>query len=646
MRVTRGVPAVLLGLLVLLACPPARADGPMDLTTQITDRVEALDGRRGEVETALNRLRDEQKVKLFVVYVKDFSGAQPADWAHATAQRSGMGRRDLVLAVATGSRRYALSADADFTLSDQQLDRVAAIAVEPALAQNDWAGAAVGAADGLNAELAGQPVPTPAVRPGTADPGSKGSSLWWLLLLVLLVVLVVGIVLVVRRRRRRGSPQDGPGLAELDGQANHLLLKTDDAIRTSNQDVGFAEAQYGAEAVAPFKADLGFAQEQLTAAFRLRQQLDDDVPDTPQDRRRWLEQIVAACTEANRRLDEHAAAFDRLRDLEATAPQVAQDVAATHQALTARLPAVREELVALGGRYAPSALALVTDAPEQAQSRLDFTAQNLAQARAALTAGDSARAALFVQAAQSAADQAQQLLEGVHRRAQDLEAAEKALGEAVRDAEQDLVDARALMADARWQAELGGPVRQAETALAEVTHRDPPGELERLQAGTAGLDQVLAGVRDEQERQQRARAQLDQAAITAHSEIAAAQDFIATNRGAVGSTARTRLSESRRRLDKAVALATTDPAAALAEAEQAAALARQATQLAQQDVGGFGPARQSGGVFGSGSSVSGAVLGGILIDSVLRGGGRSNTPAPGSFGGVQTRGRRGTGGRF
>ncbi|KOG91080.1 hypothetical protein ADK38_05160, partial [Streptomyces varsoviensis] len=88
----------LLALCVLLLAPPARADGPLDLarTGRITDTVGALRERRAEVATALERLRREARVQLFVTYVRDFSGRAGHDWADATADRNGLGPRDLV----------------------------------------------------------------------------------------------------------------------------------------------------------------------------------------------------------------------------------------------------------------------------------------------------------------------------------------------------------------------------------------------------------------------------------------------------------------------------------------------------------------------------------------------------------------------
>ncbi|WP_234285244.1 TPM domain-containing protein, partial [Streptomyces venezuelae] len=158
---TRALLAVLVAAWWLLvpAVHGAHADDPVVLSRdgQITDRVDALGDRRASVVQALDRLYDDRRVQLFVVYVRDFSGRTGQAWADATAERNGLGLDDVLLAVATHDRQYGYTADPASRLTQAQLDDVAQTAIEPALRQNDWAGAAIGAADGYRAVLAGQP---------------------------------------------------------------------------------------------------------------------------------------------------------------------------------------------------------------------------------------------------------------------------------------------------------------------------------------------------------------------------------------------------------------------------------------------------------------------------------------------------------
>ncbi|MCG7526676.1 NAD(P)/FAD-dependent oxidoreductase, partial [Streptomyces sp. OfavH-34-F] len=118
----------------------------------------------------------------------------------------------------------------------------------------------------------------------------------------------------------RTAPRATP-LPELDARAKEALVATDDAVRTSEEELGFATAQFGEEAAAPFAEAVGYAKNQLTDAFRLRQQLDDAFPEDDTARRRMLDEILSRCANANDRLDAVAEDFDRLRELERDAPQ-------------------------------------------------------------------------------------------------------------------------------------------------------------------------------------------------------------------------------------------------------------------------------------------------------------------------------------
>lgn len=678
----------------------ARADDPVVLsrTGQITDTVGALGDRRGAVAQALDQLYDDRRLQLFVVYVRDFSGLSGQSWADATAERNGLGINDLLLAVATHDRQYGYSADPGSRLTQAQLDDVAQTAIEPALRQNDWAGAAIGAANGYGAVLAGQPVPAPTLTPGEPDPRGGADEEASGTDLVLPVVLVGGAAAVAayawtRRRRRKAAagippPRTGQGwgapkepaqvpLEELDGQARQTLVATDDAVRTSQEELGFASAQFGDEAVRQFTEAVTFAQEELTAAFRLRQKLDDAFPEDDATRRSMLDEIIRRCGEADTRLDAEAEDFDRLRALERNAPEALAAVEAAFREQTGRVGTTEAALAAMRERYADSAASPVSSAVEQAKERLVFATTHLDRARQEIDAGDNGAAAVRIRAAEGAVDQAARLGDAVDRRAQELAEAVGRLPTALAETEADLADARGLLqgtADGVSTADLQGRIARAESVVADVRRLveagryDPLDALRRVEEADAVLDEALEGARERESGTRRARALLDQAMLTARSAIGAAADYVTTHRGAVGSEARTRLAEAQRRFEKAGQLeAAEDPQAALAEAQQADALARRAQDLAEQDVRTYGNPNGLGGVTGmggGGGGLGGAVLGGIILGGLFGGGsGRGSGRGgggfggggfgggglgggPGSFGGGGTRGRLGGGGRF
>ncbi|MGW7054939.1 TPM domain-containing protein [Streptomyces sp. NPDC054887] len=680
--------------LALPVTGPAHAEDPIGLSRQgqITDRVGALGARTNAVESALDRLYDTRRVQLFVAYVRDFSGRSPQSWADDTAERNGLGRDDALLAVATHDRQYAYSVDQDSRLTDAELDDVARTAIEPALRQNDWAGAAIGAADGYAAVLAGRPVPVPDITPGPPDPGGgpdDGASGAGDLVLPVVVVGAAGALAAYSyaRRRRRASTrttpartaQDAPEaptpLPDLDARAGRELVAADDAVHTSEEELGFAAAQFGEEAARPFADALAYAKSELAVAFRLRQQLDDAHPEDDATRRRMLEEIIARCAGADRRLDAESESFDRLRDLERNAPRALAATEAAFRELVGRTSTAEAMLTAMRQRYADSAAAPVTGHAARAKDRLAFATTSLTEARQAVDAGDTGKAAVFVRAAEGAVGQAATLVDAVDRRARELAEAAGKLPGALTETETDLADARGLLEAGGATADLHGRIARARAVVDDVQREkqsgryDPIDALRRVEEADAVLDEALAGARERESAGRRARALLDRATLAARSTTGAAADYIATNRGAVGSPARTRLAEAQRHLERSAAAAATDAPEALAEAQRADALGRQAQTLAEQDVREYADGFDSGfpdfggGIAGGsgGGGLSGAVLGGILLGGVL-GGGRTGGfgggmgggfgggggfgRGPGSFGGGGTRGRRGGGGRF
>lgn len=475
----------------------ARADDPITLSRegQVTDTVDALGDRERQTEAALDRLFDAHRVQLFVAYVRDFSGRDAQTWADETANRNGLGQDDVLLAVATHDRRYAYSVDQGSRLTDSQLRDVANTAIEPAS----------GRTTGPEPRSA-QPTATPLCsratrsrhRPsplasripsGSATPG--GSSAGLILPLALVVVAGAVAVFTFARRRRRAVTRTtpaapaaggwGPGagaaaepplpLPDLDARAKEYLVDTDDAVRTSEEELGFATAQFGEEAAAPFAEAVQHARSQLTASFRLRQQLDDAFPEDDATRRRMLDEIISRCGDANGRLDAVSEDFDRLRSLERTAPQAVATAETTFRDLVARVHASDTALGAMRERYAESAAAPAAGDIEQAKDRVVFTTSALNQAREAVDSGDNAKAAVYVRAAEGAIKQVSTLVDAVDRRGGELAEAAAELPGALTETETDLADARGLL-DGTPQgvptADLRGRVARAETVVRDV----------------------------------------------------------------------------------------------------------------------------------------------------------------------------------
>ncbi len=647
----RGALAAAAALIAMLAfgAVPAAAEPPFRVGDEVVDRAGVLGPDAGRVGEATRRLRTDHGIQLFVVYVASFDGADGQRWADATARLSQLGDGDVLFAVAVEDRAYGYSVPGDLSISDADLRDLVVRRVEPQLAAQDWAGAAVAMADGL----------APGARGGGG--GGGGLSIGLLLCGVAVLAGVVLLVVAFRRRRRSGGLAAGPAQVpteELARRAASALVAVDDAVQTSEQELAFAQAQFGDEAVTGFRSELDQAHNELREGFLLRQRLDDAQPEDEQTRRVMLAEIVRFCEAADKRLDAQAEAFDRLRSLERTAPEVLAALAPRVAAIESRLRQEDERLAALRGRFAADAVATMADNLAQARHRLDAARTELGEARAEVDRGRPERAVVSIRSAEDAVGQAEKLFDSNDRTAADLEQAGTRFAAARAEVCQDLDEARALVGSGN-QIDLRPVIARAEAALAaadasmksDTDLPDPLVALRLLDEAEAGLDRALAAARGARGRRERAAALVDRAILAATSAVSAAGDFIETRRGAVGAEARTRLVEARRQLDAAIALSSPDPESAIRHAQYADTLAQQAIQLARADVERWSSPAGMTGYGGGGIDLGSLVLGGILLGGGRGGfgggfGGGGGGWSPGSFGGSGTRARHGGGGRF
>ncbi|MEU5870356.1 TPM domain-containing protein [Glycomyces sp. NPDC047369] len=639
----------------------ARATPPITLSGQITDQVDALGDRTADVQDAIDDLESSTGIGLYVAYIDSFDAYSPQTWADTSAVDSGLGSDDLLLAIATGDRRYTWSVDTAFPLTDTQLNEVASSLIAPQLQDEDWAQAAIAAAVGYKAAAEGDDV---------AGAASGTNVLGIVLCLLAVAAIVIAAVFFMRRRRKGapaaaqgGKPVDQRSTEDLNSEANRLLVETDDAIRTSEQELGFAVAEFGDEATGGFTQTLAGAKAQLSESFRIRQLLDDDEPETEDERRRMLADIIDRLTKANADLDAVAGDFDDLRDLGRRAPEAIR--ALKDRAGRIDLDAARTALAAMGTAYPATAAATVREFPGNAADRLRFAQEQLAAAEAAVAADDGGKAAVLVRAAEEAVGQAEQMTQAVVRRGTELDTAAGQLPGVLAEAEQDAADAERLAGTQGGQA-VAAKAANLKAVIADVKAQtgpvDPLAATGRVEQASLDLEHEVRALQGAVQNAQKARAQLQQMLLSAQSTAAAVEDYVTTNRGAVGPEARTRLNEAKQQLAQARALADTDPVQALALAQRADQLANAAAQLAQQDVQGYlAPSNPNKGANPMGGN-AGAMLGGILLGQILGGGGRGgggfsgggfgggggggHRRGPGSFGGSGTRGRRGGGGRF
>jgi uncharacterized membrane protein YgcG len=609
------VTAALVAMLIVLApAATAHATAPVDLGgAYVLDEADALTAsQQSKVEQAVQDLYSETQTQLFVVFVPSFTDpTDHTEWGRAVMEQNQIDSDGILLSVAVTERNYDVQQTNETAISESDVQNAVDDSLLPRLKQDDWSGAAVAFADGL-----------------TQSQAPVDLTWLWILLLVVVVGLVV-VVLVIRTRNKRrtaaATEAQEASLADLERTAGGALVTIDDELRTAEQEVGFASAQFGPDAAKPFADAVQAAQREVRKAFTIRQQLDDEIPDTPQQRAEWANQIIVICERAHAAIEEQTEAFDQLRSLEDGIEDAAASLAQAVVAAPASVGAAAAALDRVRARYTGRTLATVANNVDQAHQVLAFATERSNAATASIAAGDKGEAVVAVRDAQHALAQVQQLTDGAL-------AAEQSFDEATARAEAMRIDIQGDVAAAR-SLRSGGPdlaaaVTRAETVLRQgLDPKDPVAAVDALTRANTEIDQAIAAARGAEEQRQRATQALDAALRDARNRISQARDYVSLHRGGIGPTARTRLSEAQRAYDDAVELAPSNPGQALNAARAAEQYAAAAMDAANDDLGGWGGGQGGGG--------GGAQLGGLVTGLVLGGllGGRGGSYGGGSFGG-------------
>ncbi len=655
----------------VLVAPAATAEPPFRLPDYVTDNAGALNDKQlSDVQKAVDQLYADRHVRLWVVFVDSFAPKGAVSWAQDTSQVSDFSSEDAILAVATKDRSYAfLVPPAAAGGSSTKVDDIRRDRIEPALRSSDWAGAAVAAATGLAAV-------------GGGSGGGAAASISWVPVLIIGAILLLAIALLIlwsrhRKRKRheaevaaakRVDPTDPAALASvpvdaLDDLSRSIVVDVDNAVRTSSNELELAVEEFGPHQTEPFATAVETARAALTQAFNVRQQLDDAVPETPAERRDLLTRVVVAAARANRELDTQTKAFHQLRDLVINAPDRLDALTQQLVDVTARIDPAQQKLTQLHSEFADSALASVARNVNAAKERLGFADESITRGRelvAKPVAGGQTELVDNVRGAESALQQASSMLDAVDSAASDIRKAVSTLPASITDIQNGINQAAAQLAqgDLTNAAELSAARDAAVKAVAAAQSTgtaDPLGAFTQLTEADAHLDRLLAAVAEEREAAERLGRSYDQALFTAQSRVRSVSDYVDTRRGSVGPEARTRLNEAVRQLEAAQSKKKSNITEAIAHANGASLLASQAQQLANNDVQAAQRVymNRSGGV--GRSSDMGAMIGGIILGNVLRGGmggggfgggggGWTSTSYGGSQGGGG--GMLGGGGRF
>ncbi len=664
-----------LAVALLAIAPAASAESIPKLTGQVTDSSGKLAGHEAEIESALAQVLKDHHVQVFVLYVKNTGDLTSTEFSDQTAQRNSLGGDDALVLVAIDDRTDAIwVSDALPSITSDEIDGAITGSLEPGLQAGDFAGAAIDTAKALG-QANDSPAPQPTTEPVTAfpeppPPGGGGSSegaggvggVFGAFLGIVFLLAGGGLLGWWFMRRRaagalaRKAAADAAALAQ---RANALLIATDERIRDARQEVDFAEAQYGAAEVTGLRAAVAAAQDELKAAFTIRQKLDDEIPEDDATREAMQREIVDRTTRAQETLDKETGRIRELRDLERDAPNTLVELPEKIEAVEDRLPAAEATLDKLKG-YAPSTLKPVAGNLEEARKGLAGARDAVIEGSDAVRDGEMARVAVATRTALEGVTGADALLKAVDQLAATIADAESRVPTEAAAADQDLADAQAALTGRPTSPQLAAQLTAAKTAIddarraAGTTPADPPDALRRATEAHRLATIALAAARESAAATDRLIASARSSVQTATAEIQRAEAFVSVRRRGVGDTARTRLAEAQRFLEQATGLVDSDPAAAVTAAQRAQSLAEDAYRLADDDFndwnqGGPGWGQRTGGSGGAQTAdVLGAILGGVLAGGrgggFGGGGGWGGSPWGGGGGGGRSGGWGGGGG--
>lgn len=428
------------------------------------------------------------------------------------------------------------------------------------------------------------------------------------------------------RRRREADEQQAAADADLARRAQKALVETDERIRSTADEVAFAQAELGDGPTRDIREGLDAVRTHLSEAFHLHQLNHDDVPDTPEEARIRNERIIQLCEWAEDVLDERTEKLKNAIERVRQAPQILDGVHDEAERLRELVPSARASVERLAGRYNTAALHRVEANPDEAEQLLDFAtrAAEVSHRRREEKRTEDALSAL--ETATEALRRARTIIEGVEDFEIEAMRAQSTLADVVADSRSDIVEARS----APQTPEVVAATAALEKALASLPGAgrpsDPFDDLWRVREANAALDAAVAKARERAARPvpsiDHVRHDLDSADRT----IAVAQSLINGHRGFIGADARTRLAEAERlRVDVDPLIRSEDTREeALHLARRVGQLANEALQLAQRDIDrdrgddwGWGGGGYGGGMGGGG--LLGPVAGGLLVGGLLGG---------------------------
>ena len=461
---------------------PAFAEEPEQLKSTVTDTAGVISNEKA-LQDALASARDKTHKSVYIVFVKNFGSKTTDTWAKEAFRKSGLSRSDSLIAVATETNRFSLFAGGSGYSVAELRKALDGSGVYDKWRSGDWAGGAKSVVSNLEENAT--------KKEGADSKGageSKGSGLSGSTAALLIGVPAVGAGaaggVYVWRRRKKGKEleaRNAEDLASLSKRAARQLLETDDGVRGAAAELEFARAEFGVEATKQFAEALAFAQDSMQKAFVVRQALDDDIPETPQQQWEMNQRILALTASAREAITAQEQGFQNLRNLSARVDQHLAELQTRADELDGQRNILMAEIDNLALTYSPAALATLRTYPDQIATLVTSARSSIASGRHNASEGKRNEAVAFARMA------------------------EETLGHAAAKAE-EIKKARGSLDDAFQKvhaalASISSDVADAEKAIAAHSNGDvdPIKALAELAAAEDALDAALVDVRNADE---------------------------------------------------------------------------------------------------------------------------------------------------
>lgn len=632
---------LLVGTFPVSANEVVLAEAPQLYSERVTDYTGTLSGSDiSAIEEAINTARTEEQREIFVVFLNSFDGADPDAWTQQALTTNG-GGNVLIYAVAPDEGLFGIQAGQQWT--DAELDS-AYNATYAQLVEGDFVQSAIDLAESVTGGAGGSEV--------------SGESLAWLGAAGAGVVAAGGGLWAYNRNRRKKEntatladarnidPRDTNRLMQLpmetlESLAEEELASTDESIRRGKEELEIAQAEFGPERTRSFTRAMNHSQSTLQKAFGLQQRLNDSIPESEAEKRAMLVEIISSCGQADDALDAEAENFAEMRNLLVNAESKLDEITQKTIDVRTRLPKVSATLEDLRTRYSAGVLESINDNVELATAALDESEKMLSTARElqAKPAGQQGGLVEAIREAEHAVATADRMLEGVEHADENIAVARGNVSDLITEIEEEIAEAAQLKRQASqdgtradWDA-LDDAVRRAAEALTSAradAETDPLGTYTELTDIDSDLDVQLDAVRATAADQQRQLRVFDQQLEAATKQIQSAEDLVSTRGRIVKSDARTHLANARKLHAMAQQSRVSDTRAATDYARQASVAAQRATKSARSDINDYNNRmnrqNRSGGT-------GGAIVAGMVINSILNSGGRGGGFGGGGFGG-------------